>query len=138
VCRVGTVSAVAGEQPKELRPHREALLDVLWVATVPPDDLLPNPHDLATDTMPFVVHPDSAHLERPVHGTLTVDVRSQRDRELLQRLLKGGRALSVTAADGWSQRVRLTSLRRVDTEIGDDGRHIVVATYTWVSAASFN
>jgi hypothetical protein len=129
---------VAGERPKELKPHREALLDVLWVATVPPEDLLPDVRDLAADTMRFVVHPDSSHLQRPVHGTLTVDVRSQRDRDLLQRLLKGTRALSVTAADGWSQRVRLTSLRRVDTEIGEDGRHIVVATYTWVSAASFN
>jgi hypothetical protein len=129
---------VAGERPKELKPHREALLDVLWVATVPPEELLPTLHDAAVDTMPFVLEPDSTHLQRPVHGTLTVDVRSQRDRELLQRLLKGGRTLSVTAADGWSQRVRLTSLRRVDTEIGDDGRHVVVATYTWVSAASFN
>lgn len=129
---------MAGERPRELQPHREALLDVLWVATVPPDEMHPSVHDLAADTMPFIVHPDSSHLQRPVHGTLTVDVRSQRDRELLERLLNGSRALSVTAADGWSQRVRLTSLRRVDTEVGDDGRHVVVATYTWVAAASFN
>jgi hypothetical protein len=121
-----------------MQPHREALLDVLWVATVPPDEVQPAVRDLAADTQVFVVHPDSAHLYRPVHGTLTVDVRSQRDRELLERLLNGGRVLSVTAADGWSQRVRLTSLRRVDTEMAEDGSHVVVATYTWVAAASFN
>jgi hypothetical protein len=128
---------VAGEQP-ELQRHSEALLDVLWVATVPAEELQPHVHDLAADTTPFVVRAESPHLYRPVHGTLTVDVRSQRDRDLLERLLNGGRALSVTAADGWSQRVRLTSLRKVDTEMADDGSHVVVATYTWVAAASFN
>jgi hypothetical protein len=122
----------------ELQPQKQALLDVLWVSTLDGDDLQPVIDDLASDTMPFLVHPDSDHLQRPVHGTITVDVRSQRDRELLERLLNGGRVLSVTAADGWNQRVRLTSLRRVDTEVQPDGSHVVVATYTWVAAASFN
>jgi hypothetical protein len=131
------VTAVA-EPPRELQPHRDALLDVLWVSTVSGDALQPAIHDLAADTVAFPVHPDSPYLVRPVHGTLTVDVRDQGDRELLERLLNGGRVLSVTAADGWSQRVRLTALRRVDTELQDDGSHSVVATYTWVSAASFN
>ena len=128
---------MAGEA-NNLQPRRNTLLDVLWVDTVAQDELQPDVQSLVADTMPFVVHAESTHLRRPVHGTITVDVRDQRDRQLLERLLNGGRVLSVTAADGWSQRVRLTSLRRVDTEVQDDGRHAVVATYTWVAAASFN
>jgi hypothetical protein len=129
---------VAGDGPGNLQPQREALLDVLMVNTVGAAELQPDIQDVWADTTPFVVHPESTHLHRPVHGTITVDVRDQRDRQLLERLLNGGRVLSVTAADGWSQRVRLTSLRRVDTEVQEDGRHAVVATYTWVAAASFN
>jgi hypothetical protein len=132
------VTAVLPDQPHQLDPHRDDLLDVLWVSTVADDEIHPQLSDLAVDTAPFVVDAENPHLTRPVHGTLTVDVRGRRDRELLERLLNGGRALSVTAADGWNQRVRLTTLCKVDAEPRDDGSHAVIATYTWVAAHSFN
>lgn len=121
----------------KLGPQPESTLDVLWVSTVSGDELFPasitGEQAWFDATAPF--DPDTQH---PVHGTMTVDVRSERDRQLLQRLLTSNRVLSVTAADGWSQRVRLVGIRKVDTEDQADGSQLVVATYAWISAASFN
>ncbi len=130
---------VPGEHPHHLDPprDRDENLDVLWVSTVAPADLIPPPVD-PLDTVPYVAHAANRHDRRPVHGTISVDVRHHRDRALLERLLNGGRVLSVTAADGWSQRVRLVALRQVRTEAGADGDHQVVATYHWVAASACN
>ncbi len=110
---------------------------MLWVSAVSGEELFPSVVTEASvwfsETLPFV--PDTQNL---VHGTMTVDVRSEQDRHLLQRLLISNRAFSVTAADGWSQRVRLVGIRKVDTEVQPDGSQLVVATYAWVAAASFN
>ena len=46
--------------------------------------------------------------------------------------------LSVTAADGWTQRLRLMSVKGVTIEEQSDGSSVVVATYAWLAAASNN
>jgi hypothetical protein len=46
--------------------------------------------------------------------------------------------LSVTAADGWTQRLLLTAVRGVHIEEQPDGTSSVVATYSWLAAASCN
>ena len=43
-----------------------------------------------------------------------------------------------TAADGWTQRLRLMSVKGVTIEEQSDGSSIVVATYAWLAAASNN
>lgn len=135
---LGYVRTVHQDRPDQLQPQTTDPLDVLWVSTVAADDL--HPHVRLSDAQfgAFLSADADEMPDRPVHGTLTVDVRDDGDRRLLERLLNGKRVLSVTAADGWSQRVRLTGLRRVDTEETESGDHLVVATYTWVAAASFN
>ena len=136
-CHDTTLIFVTADRHPKLGPQPESTLDVLWVSTVSGDELVPT---TVRETAVWfeqtgAFDPDTQH---PVHGTMTVDVRSDRDRELLQRLLTSNRVLSVTAADGWSQRVRLVGIRKIDTEVQPDGSQLVVATYTWVSAASFN
>jgi hypothetical protein len=111
-------------------------LDLLWVATVPDDELQPPTIDPWGN--PSIAPFDHAADHRPVHGTMTVDVRDSNDRTLLERLLNTGRVLSVTASDGWSQQVRLTGIKCLDTEEQSDGSQVVIATYHWVAAASFN
>lgn len=108
---------------------------MLWVSTVPEDDLVPRVAGAEGSRLVTFTAP-ARH--RPVHGTLTVDVREHQDRRLLGRLLRSDRVLSVTASDGWTQRVRLTGIRRVDTEEQQDGSLIAVATYSWISAAACN
>ncbi len=133
----GTLAAVSPEQPRQVGEHTNSTLDVLWVSTVPRDELHPRIRRL-DGRDPLLSSELSPDETRPVHGTLTVDVRDAHDRRLLERLLNTHRVLSVTAADGWTQRVRLTGIRRIHTETAVDGSHIVVATYTWVAAASLN
>ena len=136
-CHSTTLLFVTADRHPKLGPQPESTLDVLWVSTVSGDELFPSAvngeQSWFDSTAPF--DPDA---QLPVHGTMTVDVRSARDRQLLQRLLTSNRVLSVTAADGWSQRVRLVGIRKVDTEVQSDGSQLVVATYAWISAACFN
>lgn len=113
------------------------MLDVLWVSTVPRDELYPTYHDVQGDD-PLATRAFDPDEPRPVHGTLTVEVKEQRDRELLERLLRTKQILSVTAADGWTQRLLLTSVRGVHIEEAADGSSTVVATYSWLAAASCN
>lgn len=132
-----TLTAVSPDQPRQVGEHNRSTLDVLWVSTVPRDELYPRIRRL-DGRDPLVSAEFCPDETRPVHGTMTVDVRDARDRRLLERLLNTHRVLSVTAADGWTQRVRLTGVRDVQTETALDGSHLVVATYTWVAAASLN
>lgn len=125
------------DHPWQVGENRAGALDVLWVSTVPRDELHPRIRRL-DGCDPLISSDFGPDESRPVHGTLTVDVRDARDRRLLERLLNTHRVLSVTSADGWTQRVRLTGIRRIHTETAVDGSHIVVATYTWVAAASLN
>ena len=126
------------ERRQRLGEQSEHTLDVLWVSTVPDDALHPIISDIGDDIDRFVPSDLDAEDDAPVHGTLTVDIRSDDDRRLLERLLRSNRALSVTASDGWTQRVRLTGIRHIDAEPQGDGTYLVVATYTWIAAASFN
>lgn len=118
-----------GRQPGQV-------LDVLWVSTVPQHELHPQPVDGAGAVLR--TRPFDPHEVRPVHGTLTVDVCDERDRVLLERLLRTKAVLSVTASDGWTQRLRLMSVKGVTIEEQSDGSSVVVATYSWLAAASSN
>jgi hypothetical protein len=113
------------------------VLDVLWVSTVPAHELYPSYTDLDGED-PLVTRAFDPDEVRPVHGTLTVDVKEQKDRKLLERLLRTKQVLSVTAADGWTQRLLLTAVRSVHIEEQPDGSSTVVATYSWLAAASCN
>lgn len=110
---------------------------MLWVSTVPDHELHPtgDGEGQGRDMRTRSFDPQEV---RPVHGTLTVDVRSQNDRVLLERLLRTKAVLSVTAADGWTQRLRLMSVKGVTIEEESDGSNVVVATYAWLAAASNN
>jgi hypothetical protein len=122
--------------PARSGDHSGRILDVLWVSTVPDHEL----HPAATDgeRAPLRTRSFDPQEVRPVHGTLTVDVRNQSDRVLLERLLRTKAVLSVTAADGWTQRLRLMSVKGVTIEEQSDGSSVVVATYAWLAAASNN
>jgi hypothetical protein len=123
--------------PARSGDHSGRILDVLWVSTVPDHELLPVGDSAGAGTGLQTRSFDPQEV-RPVHGTLTVDVRSQSDRVLLERLLRTKAVLSVTAADGWTQRLRLMSVKGVAIEEESDGTSIVVATYSWLAAASTN
>lgn len=112
------------------------VLDVLWVSTVPQDEL--HPHVVDDGGGVLRTRSFDPQETRPVHGTLTVDVRNESDRVLLERLLRTKAVLSVTAADGWTQRLRLMSVKGVTIEEQADGSSVVVATYSWLAAASNN
>jgi hypothetical protein len=128
---------VANHRPARSGDHSGRILDVLWVSTVPDHELYPTTDPEhgrpALETRSF-----DPQESRPVHGTLTVDVRNQSDRVLLERLLRTQAVLSVTAADGWTQRLRLMSVKGVTIEEQADGSSVVVATYAWLAAASNN
>lgn len=127
----GTFADVAEEGSLSRHPARR-LLDVMLIATVPPGELIPRPRQ-GTRWIPY-----TNGRQRPISGTIAVDVRDREDRELLQRILRTGEVLSVTSADGWSQRLRLAAVRDVAVEHRPDGETVVVATYTWIAAESAN
>jgi hypothetical protein len=123
--------------PARSGDHSGRILDVLWVSTVPDHELHPS-SDREGQGATLRTRSFDPQEVRPVHGTLTVDVRSQDDRVLLERLLRTKAVLSVTAADGWTQRLRLMSVKGVTIEEQSDGSSVVVATYAWLAAASNN
>jgi hypothetical protein len=123
--------------PARSGDHSGRILDVLWVSTVPDHELHPSAEPAGARAALRTRSFDPQEV-RPVHGTLTVDVRNQSDRVLLERLLRTKAVLSVTAADGWTQRLRLMSVKGVTIEEQADGSSIVVATYAWLAAASNN
>ncbi|GIU83921.1 MAG: hypothetical protein KatS3mg008_0696 [Acidimicrobiales bacterium] len=127
----GTFAYVAEEGYLPRHPARR-LLDVMLIATVPPEELIPRPRQ-GTRWIQY-----TSRRQRPVSGTIAVDVRERQDRELLQRILRTGEVLSVTSADGWTQRLRLAAVRDVAVEHRPDGETVVVATYTWIAAESAN